>query len=306
MSIMKIPFHFIAFLATSLLLTGCGARQHDTATLNDLQKIQVKPITAKSKSAVSSIRLQALQDTAMSVSARSALAVQAKTINSQMELQDRHLGQVFNFNGLLMPHNVLPPVLAEGRDSLNLANDETIRIADRTYQIVSQARFVTTPPHWREYLYMDYKKPEVPNAVLLPKNAEEKQAWDKYVQQGWQQGLKQADQIFADNLARLKRDYAGMVLYRKLLAQHMVSAPFVARTELGITGGGSDMRINDQVLRITALPSLQSNSKAWKAIPVSHPAPPPLPTEWGPSSSTNSIGNANRASTNSGMKDTNG
>ena len=92
-------------------------------------------------------------------------------------------------------------------------------------------------------------------------------------------------QIFTDNLARLKRDYAGMVLYKKLLAQHMVSAPFVARTELGVTGGGSDMRINDQVLRITALPSLQSNSRKWKAIPVAHPTAPPLmPTTWGPPS----------------------
>jgi defect in organelle trafficking protein DotC len=214
--------------------------------------------------------------------------MQAKAINTQLELQDRHLSQVFNFNGLLMPHNVLPPVLAEGRDSLNLADDETIRISDRTYQIVSQARFVTTPPHWREYLLMNYTKPEVPNAVLLPKNAEEKRVWDQSVQQGWQQGLKQAEQIFGDNLARLKRDYAGMVLYRKLLAQRMVSAPFVARTELGVTGGGSDMRVNDQVLRITALPSLQSNSKAWKAIPMTQPAPP-RPTEWGPS--TNIPGN---------------
>ena len=289
---MRIPRHFIAFLAISLLLTGCGTRQHDTATLDDLQRIHVNPITRKSKSAVSSIRLQALQDTAMSVSARSGLAMQAKSINAQLTQQEQHLNQTFNFNGLLMPNNVLPPVLAEGRDSLNLADDETIRIADRTYLIVSQARFVTTPPHWREYLWMDYKKPELPNAVLLPKNSEEKRVWNASVQQGWQQGLKQAEQIFTDNLARLKRDYAGMILYKKLLAQRMVSAPFVARTELGVTGGGADMRINDQVLRITALPSLQSNSRRWKAIPVTQPAAPPLPpsTTWGPPFSSSTQG----------------
>jgi defect-in-organelle-trafficking protein DotC len=277
---MRISSHFIALLAISISLTGCAPRPHDTGTLDDLQRMHVNPITRKSKNAVSSIRLQALQDTAMSISARSGLAMQAKTINAQLELQDRHLSKAFNFNGLLLPHNVLPPVLAEGRETLNLADDETIRISDRTYKIVSQARFVTTPPHWREYLWMDYQKPEVPNAVLLPKNAAEKKEWDKAIKTGWVQGQKQAEQILTDNLARLKRDYAGMVLYRKLLAQRMVSAPFVARTDLGVTGGGSDMRVNDQVLRITALPSLQSNSKTWKALPVTE-APPPMPTDWG-------------------------
>ncbi len=38
----------------------------------------------------------------------------------------------------------------------------------------------------------------------------------------------------------------------------MISPPFVARTELGITGDGDDMRVNDQVLRIVELPKLQT------------------------------------------------
>ena len=59
-----------------------------------------------------------------------------------------------------------------------------------------------------------------------------------------------------------------MVLYRKLLQEKMISPPFVARTELGVTGDGNDMRINDQVLRIVELPKLQTNSKHWKAIVV--------------------------------------
>jgi defect-in-organelle-trafficking protein DotC len=59
-----------------------------------------------------------------------------------------------------------------------------------------------------------------------------------------------------------------MLLYRKLLTQRMISPPFVARTELGVTGDGSDMRINDQVLRIVELPKLQTNTKQWQAIVV--------------------------------------
>ena len=44
----------------------------------------------------------------------------------------------------------------------------------------------------------------------------------------------------------------------------MVSAPFVATLDLGITGNKSNLTINDRVLRITAFPSLQTDGSQWK------------------------------------------
>jgi defect-in-organelle-trafficking protein DotC len=57
----------------------------------------------------------------------------------------------------------------------------------------------------------------------------------------------------------------GMSIYRTLLAKNMVSAPFVAKAKLGITGNETALRINDQVLRITATANLQPNAKGWQA-----------------------------------------
>jgi len=88
--------------------------------------------------------------------------------------------------------------------------------------------------------------------------------WKKYVDEGWKCGIQQADTIFRENVGRLKRDYEGMVRYRTLLAQYMVSPPFVAQLDMGVTGGGSDLTVNDRVLRITAFPALQSDSHIWK------------------------------------------
>lgn len=248
---------------TALSLSGCFKKSIDTAKLSDLERLSTRVISQASAS-VSSIRLQALRDTAMTIGAQSGLADRAKQLNAVLEARAQHLSQVFNFDGMMLPHNVLPPILIEGRDSLNLATGESIRIADMTYEIQSQARFVTAPPTWRSYLWMDYKKPPIPDVSLLPKNQEERAIWKKYVDKGWKQGGEQAEAIFKENLARLKRDYSGMVLYRKLLAQNIVSAPFVAKTDLGVTGDGSNIRVNDQVLRITALPTLQADSKRWK------------------------------------------
>jgi len=169
---------------------------------------------------------------------------------------------------MMLSHGVLPPVLAEGDNTLNLADPDTLRISDKNYRILQQARFVTVPPNWRNYIWTQYSKPTMPDRVLLPANAQERKIWQKGVTQGWQKGIEQAYSIFQQNLARLKRDYNGMILYRKLLQQHMVSAPFVSRTELGITGDGTDMHVNDQVLRITVLPRLQTDSSHWRAIAV--------------------------------------
>jgi defect-in-organelle-trafficking protein DotC len=167
-----------------------------------------------------------------------------------------------------LSHGVLPPVLEEGDYTLNLDDPNTIRVSDRTYKIVQQARFATTPPNWREYLLLSYTKPELPDKTLLPRNNDEQRIWKKGIDAGWDKGIQQSYSNFQQNLARLKRDYRGMVLYRKLLQERMISPPFVARTELGITGDGTDMRVNDQVLRIVELPRLQLNGRHWNAVVV--------------------------------------
>jgi defect in organelle trafficking protein DotC len=46
---------------------------------------------------------------------------------------------------------------------------------------------------------------------------------------------------------------------------NMVSPPYVSNTELGVTGDGAEIHIDDRVLRITALPALNTNSNEWLA-----------------------------------------
>lgn len=236
----------------------------DTTNLAELRVLrQVKMEKADSAGTINPLRLEGLRQAALTVGAQGALAKRSEEINALLKRQAPNLDQIFNFNSMMLGHNVLPPVLTEGDNTLNLQDPSTIRIADRTYSIVSQAHFVTVPPTWRDYLRMNYKKPDVPDKTLLPKNDAEVIEWKKYVQQGWEEGLRQANNIFSDNLSRLQRDYTGMALYRALYNQKMISAPFVARADLGITGGGDNLTINDAVLRITALPQLNSEAKTW-------------------------------------------
>jgi defect in organelle trafficking protein DotC len=258
----------IAVLTTALLTAACTHQPQAVDPMNLGQLQNMSASDSGSAVIVGQIRNKALEDTAMSLGAQGGLAWASKDINAHLERNKWNLETIYNFNGMMLSHGVLPPVLVQGDNSLNLADPNTIRIADKTYKIVQQARFATTPPNWREYIWMNFNPPELPNKVLLPRTDDERKIWSKAIKEGWEQGIQQAYSIFQQNMARLKRDYNGMILYRTLLQEHMISAPFVSKTELGVTGDGTDMRVNDQVLRITELPKLQTDSNGWRAIVV--------------------------------------
>lgn len=229
-----------------------------------LQKMYNNETIQESALQMNYVRMDAVRDTAMSLGARTALAWRGEQINKMLMAQHEHLNAVFNFNGLVLSNDILPPVLLESRNAMTIDNPQNIRVADRTYQIIKQAHFISTPPTWRDYLLMDTKRPEKPDATLLPSTNEEVVAWREGIIKGWQEGLKQAEIIYQENLGRLKRDYQGMVRYRMLLAQNMVSSPQVVHRDLGVTGGGESLAVNDRILTIKALPSLKANSETWK------------------------------------------
>ena len=267
--------NFLCFslcLLSFIGMSACTPRTYGTmgdttslAGLKSMGSTQKASQHRATKAAQGKIRTMALRETALSLGAQSGLAARAKNIDEQLVRQTRHLDTIFDFKSLILANNVLPPVLLQGDNTLNLANGQALRVADRTYKLAKQARFITTPPNWREYLWMDYNKPEEPHVSMLPNSKEERAVWCYYVEKGWQNGLEQADTILNENIARIKEDFTGMILYRKLLAMNMVSPPYVSHTDLGVTGDGEEIRIDDKVLRITALPALNINSNEWKA-----------------------------------------
>lgn len=255
---------FISAFSLGMLLcaSGCALRSAET---DDLARIKNVGIDNGTTSSITGIRHAGLRDTSLSIGARSGLASRAAEINKELLKHTCDLNRIFNFYAMLLDNNIMPPVLLEGRNTLEQTEDESLRIADRAYILYSQAYFITAPPTWQDYLLFHCAPPEIPDRSLLPKNDAEKRVWDRYIEEGWMAGRIQANSIFLENLGRLKRDYEGMILYRTLLAQNMVSPPFIAKQNLGITGNGHEMAINDRILRITVQPTFQLNSENWEA-----------------------------------------
>ena len=229
-------------------------------TLGEMQDLQATR-AARASTDEDRLRAPALRDAALSYGARGGLAYASKQINRMLEDRAGELTRIYDFNRLLIRSTagvtVLPPIIVESRDTYEQADaGRTLRVADTYYEIIDQARFAPIAPLWHGYLMTSFSTPEKPADSLLPKNDGERDLWRRFVAEGWEQGVGQATETYRMNLARLVRDVTGMLKYAELLEKGQVSAPIVADSNMGVTGSGRDMRVNDRAYRITADPRL--------------------------------------------------
>ncbi|TKC90128.1 type IV secretion system protein DotC [Trinickia terrae] len=243
----------------------------DTVSLDALQSLN-QPAIVQSAAAgpgthsLGNIRLDAVRDAAFGLGARGGLIDETRMIQSELKTRAREYDTVYDFAHLMIQGRVVPPVLTQERDLYTLKGMDTIRIAQQDWTIFSQARFTSRPPTWREYLMADPGPLAMPAAELLPTSDNEREIWKKAVAAGWQAGIQQADESFKINANRLTRDYRGMVNYHILALKKMVTLPIVAQMDMPLNSRGDSMSMGETVLRLTALPSFDTNMKKWQPL----------------------------------------
>ncbi len=215
------------------------------------------------------LRKEAQKEAALSYGARGGLAKRNYEITQRMKDFDPVLDKVFNFRSLLIraPSGMLiePPIVKESINDLVITKGgDEAAVANEVFDINKKAKIVSAPRDWREYLIQPWTDVPPPPKILWPKNAQEQANWNVWVSQGWKAGLEQADQIFESNTNRLVADYSGMVRYKMLLAQNMISEPYALHEDRGVTGGKNQMRVGDRALRITGPSQFLMGADLWK------------------------------------------
>lgn len=239
--------------------------------LDDLLSSKISSNKDTQKSTVNGMRKDALQEIALSLGASGGLAYRTNQIKTEVNCYSDKLDAIFDFKKLIIDNGVLPPVLTEGLSNYAQNDSDQVRIADKIYKIEEPAKFVSVYPTWRDYLRFSYPTYEMPERSYLPKSAEEKEIWDKAITIGWNNGIKQANELYEKSYAKLNRDYKGMIKYKILLAEGLVTPTIIGKQNLGVTGGGKEMSINDQIFRITDHSALNPNKSSWKVeYPVSN------------------------------------
>ena len=215
------------------------------------------------------IRNEAIKEAAISYGARAGLSWRTYYIRREMDRRGRALDRIYNFSQLLIPAPsgllIEPPIISENVNSMIIqADGQQAAVSDRIYNIMNNAKIVSTARTWRTYLERNWGDVTPPPDILRPQDNEERDVWVKQVRKGWKEGVKQANEIFEQDLNQLNNDFEGMIRYRMLLAQGMVSAPYALQVDRGVTGGGDEMRIGDRAIQITGKPALRTGYETWQ------------------------------------------
>lgn len=248
------------------LTEGDSTRPPSRKELENIPKLNV--LISEESGVPFDIRREAMREGGLSYGARGGLSWRTFHIRKEMERRASFMDKVYDFRNLMIPAPsgllIEPPVISESVNALIVEKGgQEAAVADRVYRLNKNARLVSTPRTWRNYLERDWGEVVAPPDVLLPNNAEERKAWIDWIREGWKQGIDQANDVFQEDLNLLMSDYLGMLRYRMLLAQDMISPPYALQVDRGVTGVGNVMRVGDRAVEITGKPGFIIGSERW-------------------------------------------
>lgn len=232
-----------------------SARKNEPHELKEI--LEIKGGAPKGESAVAQMRPAAIREAAQLATFQKAIAWRYGQLVAETGKYGNIMDTAFNFSPLLLTQGealIMPPLIAKSGASMRIEDNDTATSAKATYELLEPARYISAAPTWREFLMVDnFPKPEEPNPALLPQNSAERAIWREAVRHAWHEGIEQADQLFADNVARMTREYRGVMLYHLLTAQHLLSKLETASANLGRYSSGNGMKLNigQRVFRIT-------------------------------------------------------
>lgn len=283
----------IASFACAILASGCSSATKPNAVVSSTSATSLNPENSRFVtdfdpgrvpsdiiemgtegisfgSDLDNLEVKAVQDAGRRLGATAGYNNQAEALYSEIESYDVYLSKIFDFQTLLLPEGVIPPVLAQTDRVIQHESQTNKTIRARVYKTQKQAAFVNPrPPSWRNYLQLPRIEIDRPLPQLSETINDHKRAWELAVQEGWARGHEQARQDFEIAINELERDYLGMQLFHMLWLAEMVEAPKVVNRSSNIEGGGpgsNEMSVGVNQFIITEDAYFINDSSEWNAV----------------------------------------
>jgi defect-in-organelle-trafficking protein DotC len=233
----------IVMCVFSLSLLSSALLMAEDASLERLKGLKGRN---DSKQEDSELRDSAQKDAAYAVAIQSATNRRYREILERVvKPLEKRLDVIFDFQRLMMVEgdvSVVPPIISQAGEALRVeADGRSAVFQSESFLMVSKARIAPVCPNWREYLYIDLLDPEDIHPSLLPVGTTERSLWEERVTRGWDIGLEQAELLFENQVAKLTRDFTGLLLYYQLNAEKQVTSPEVKNQKVGSKATGDEL-----------------------------------------------------------------
>lgn len=264
--------HTAALALAGILAASAAAADDGPPPVEEILAMDASTGRALAVTFADETRRRAMAHAARSLGSQAGLKRRGWEIARLLDRYSPQLYRIYRFRDLMLRQDgfmVQPPVLAETRDAFHLARDQaTAATAGRVVTILAGEKLVSAVPAWTDFLVRTWPEPAVPAAVLFPRGAEEEERWEAWVREGWQDGHRLADEIFADDLDRLNGIFTGLILWHRLHLAGMVTAPAIGTRELAVAGGGGTLRIAERFVSIDQAASLVADPAAWRSVVI--------------------------------------
>ena len=269
----------LGFLAAALALTACAAPQRAAqAPAPAAEAPAASPSEADIRIEspggdalkVAALRARALRDAALGRGSRMGYARRVWEIRQDLRRRAAEFEREFAFERVVAnaPAGagvVVPPVIARALDAFRMDSGATqASVADEYLAVAAPGRLAPAAPSWRDYLLFEAPKDEETPAPPAPADAHERDLFSKWLEEGWQAGAAAAEDERRRRLARLRRDYGGMLQYRRLVALGMMDRIVVRDADFGVTGGGGEMRVGSRTVRIVSEAEFSADPSRWR------------------------------------------
>ncbi len=242
-----------------LVFVGSALAAKDAEQPEELKKLldvnQYKAMAASLSNEISSdnnLRLQAVKEAAEILGTEAGYQYRYGIILNSVETIMANLDQIYNFDAYLMHRGkVLPAIISEGGPAERKEN-LTLSFAKKTFQIIQDSELILTKPNWRVYLKKPKNKPFDIHSSLYPLTPQEVEVWEEAVIKGWKNGIDQADHVFEISLNKLTRDIIGLINFKTLALQNIVSKPLLATgvSDVEISEAGKKLQIGKALYRL--------------------------------------------------------
>jgi defect-in-organelle-trafficking protein DotC len=218
---------------------------------------------------ITELRRQALQEAAQGYGSQLGYARRVWEIEGLLEDRSADLDEVYSFDRVVSEAPVkagyiIPPIVSRSFDAFQSEEEgRSASVADEYLTIVAAGRIVPVTPTWRDYLLFSSPDPERPARSLFPSNEAERELFLGWFQEGWYAGVTLADEEIGHRLTRLRRDYEGMLQYRRLVNMGMMDRMVLQEADFGVTGGGDEMRIGSRTVRIVSDAQFDADPLRW-------------------------------------------